>query len=86
MKNIPKSEILNRFTNEHGWMNYGEFNDWMLSQGYEITELERHSRTDGEVHFRYTKSALSHSFDFNGNYWDGKSFGAIIDWLNALLK
>ena len=76
------------FFNEHGWISYSKFNDWMVKKGFDVLELENHNRTDGEVHFRYTHKISGKAFDFNGNYWDGLSFYSIIEWakFNNFLK
>lgn len=66
----------------HGWINYSEFNEWMTERGFNVTQLERHNRTDGEVHFRYRHKVTAQIFDFNGNYWNGKSFAKVVEWLN----
>jgi hypothetical protein len=74
--------VIARFSNAHGWLSYSKFNEWMTDRGFNVTQLERHNRTDGEVHFRYRHKVNSKTFEFNGNYWNGESFGKVIDWLN----
>ena len=80
---MEKSVVkLDKFINEHGWISYSEFNQCLIDRGFEITELNRHNQTDGEVHFRYLNKSTNKFFDFNGNYWNGSGFSIIIDWLN----
>jgi hypothetical protein len=64
---MKTSTIIAWFSNNHGWLDYSAFNEWMVLRGFSVTQLERHNRTDGEVHFRYTHTATSQSFEFNGN-------------------
>ena len=82
--NLYNSKILNNFINSHGWIDYNSFNKWINEQGYDIIILERHNQTDGEVHFRYIDQLTKKSIDFNGNYWDGKSFYKIIEWIISI--
>lgn len=77
----PLTSIITLFTNEHGWINYSDFNRWMMKRGFTVSELDKHNKTDGEVHFRY-EHVSAQSFDFNGNYWNAESFKKIIDWLD----
>jgi len=76
------ADVIARFSNEHGWISYSEFNKWMIGRGFNVTQLERHNRTDGEVHFMYSCKATSKTLDFNGNYWYGESFGRVVEWIN----
>ena len=76
------ADVIARFSNEHGWISYSEFNKWMIGRGFNVTQLERHNRTDGEVHFMYSHKATSKTLDFNGNYWSGESFEKVVEWLN----
>ena len=76
------ADVIARFSNEHGWISYSEFNKWMIGRGFDVTERERHNRTDGEVHFMYSHQATSKTLDFNGNYWYGESFEKVVEWLN----
>jgi hypothetical protein len=75
------ADVIARFSNIHGWISYSKFNKWMSERGFNVTQLERHNRTDGEVHFRYRHKVNSKTFEFNGNYWNGESFGKVIEWL-----
>ncbi len=76
------TDVIARFSNSHGWISYSEFNEWMTERGFNVTQLERHNRTDGEVHFKYRHKVTAQTFEFNGNYWSGKSFGKVVEWLN----
>ena len=79
---LNTADVISRFSNEHGWISYSEFNKWMIGRGFDVTERERHNRTDGEVHFLYSHKATSKTLDFNGNYWYGESFEKVVEWLN----
>jgi hypothetical protein len=76
------ADVIARFSNAHGWISYSKFNEWMKKRGVSVTQLERHNRTDGEVHFRYRHKVSGQTFEFNGNYWSGESFGKVVEWLN----
>ena len=79
---LRQTDVIARFSNSHGWIDYSKFNEWMNERGFNVNKLDRHNRTDGEVHFRYRHKITSQTFDFNGNYWSGESFEKVIDWLN----
>ena len=70
------------FLNSHGWLLCDLFHRYLLSEGISKTELERHNRTDGEVHYRYLNGSTKETFDFNGNYWSGKSFDMVLEFFN----
>jgi hypothetical protein len=76
-----KGDLLNEFSNSHGWFDYDGFNNELMQMDFSVQKLERHNRTDGEVHFRYTYNPTNESFDFNGNYWNAQSFNPIIEWI-----
>lgn len=78
---LPVDGVIFSLSNLHGWISYSKFNEWMAERGFEVTELDRHNRTDGEVHFRYRHNVTLQTFDFNGNYWNGESFGRVVEWL-----
>lgn len=75
-------DVISRFSNPHGWIDYSKFNEWMSRLGFSVMELERHNMTDGEVHFRYKHKVTAKTFDFNGNYWNKESFAKVVEWLN----
>ena len=79
--NMKHADLLNEFSNNHGWFDYDGFNNHLMKQDFNIVRLERYNRTDGEVHFRYTYIPTKESFDFNGNYWNAQSFNTLIDWI-----
>ena len=79
---LNTADVIALFSNEHGWISYSEFNEWMIGRGFDVTQLERHNRTDGEVHFKYRHKVKEQTFEFNGNYWSGESFKKVVEWLN----
>ena len=79
---LNTADVIARFSNSHGWISYSEFNEWMTERGFNVTQLERHNRTDGEVHFKYRHKVKEQTFEFNGNYWSGESFGRVVEWIN----
>jgi hypothetical protein len=81
---MNNSDILNEFSNSHGWFDYDGFNNHLIKENFQIAKLERHNRTDGEVHFRYTHKPTNESFDFNGNYWNAQSFHSLIEWISTI--
>jgi len=80
-KELKSKSFSEVFISQHGWINYGTFNSWALSQGFNVTQLERHNRTDGEVHFMYECKISGEKLEFNGNYWNGQSFQKVYDWI-----
>jgi hypothetical protein len=76
-----KMDFSHQFSNNHGWFDYDGFNNELMQMDFSVQKLERHNRTDGEVHFRYTHNPTNKSFDFNGNYWNAQSFNPLIDWI-----
>ncbi len=74
-------KTIDKFCSKHGWVNYELFNEWMSNNGFEVTELERHNQTDGEVHFKYTHKQTRFEYELNGNRWDKQSFEAVSEWI-----
>ena len=69
---LNTADVIARFSNEHGWISYSEFNEWMIERGFNVTQLERHNRTDGEVHFKMI--------------WQEIQFIACVDWMNCVFR
>lgn len=78
---IGLGDIIMKCTNDYGWINYVRFDEWMEANGFTIKVLERHNRTDGEVHYRYTHIETGSWYDFNGNYYNYRTFSKIIEWI-----
>jgi hypothetical protein len=76
------TDVLAQFNAGGSWISRTAFNKWMEERGFEVTTLERDNRTDGEVHHRYSHKATGKSYEFHGNYWQGSSFGKVVEWLN----
>ena len=67
------------FVNEHGWVDFQRINHFLTRNGYSIHILDRHNRTDGEIHCMYINKTTKKSYEFNGNYWSQESFIELFD-------
>lgn len=79
---LDPAKIIAKYSNNHGWFYYEKFNRWLIQKRIKSTKMERHNRTDGELHFKYTHIPSGESFIFLGNQWTNTNIDKIVQWIN----
>jgi hypothetical protein len=86
LKDMPKTDFLEFFSDEHGWFATEELHYWMIENGFDIIEGKFHNHFDGEEHYIYTHTETGKRLDLKANWYDNNTFIPLIEWIEQFCK